>query len=194
MPTPTSDLYGVRLLASGRIGRLTAIATKTGNPVYRGIDGSLLCCHGEVRSYVGSRLAGKKVEEESGSCDCQNTDGLFTYTDTTPKPPVNVSLFELLGETGAEERIVDGRPIRRACTSGCLASVWIGLITNVVCEHANGRTRRDKPGGCGCIVVIPRRRHSAFKHCRKSGTKSRVPKKQESSSGDDDKEPMQTGM
>ena len=211
-PRATVDpLDGVLLLPSGRVGRLTPIATKSGNPIYRGVDGSLLCQHGEVRSFVSSKIAarasrdGGKVLDDCGACDCENMDGLYTESDKTPRPPGSTSLFELLGKTGAEEVLIAGRPIRRACTTGSLADVWIGPINNVVCRHGNGRTRRNKKGGCGCVLVIPRRKDSAFKQCKRSGTKSRLSKtqqpKEHTSSGDEEPydyeeyedEPMQTG-
>lgn len=154
----TRDLSDVKVLSSGRLGRKTPIQTKTGNPVYRGCCNELLCHHGENKAFISARLSGNIIEKDS-ECDCMNLDGLYVTTDTTPPPPQNTQLFELLAAMDAECVKVDGRPIRRLCENGRLSKFWVGVKGQLCCSHGKGAQARKK---CGCVLVKPRRRHTVF--------------------------------
>jgi hypothetical protein len=148
----------VALLPSGRVGRLTAIKTPSGRPIYRGVDGKLLCKHGELASSIVKRMRNKPGMEDS-VCDCMTTEGLLVKSDTTPPPPRNVDLFRLLRAQGAITRINN----RRTVYCRAFGSVWLNPLNTVVCKHGYGLKARESR--CKCQLVVPKRQNGALR-CR----------------------------
>ena len=173
-----------QLLDSGRTGRQVAV-NRSDNPVFLDSQGKLVCRHGERAASIQEWMAKERMDpryERPSVCDCGNIDGLLRKYDinqgNTVMSPLQGSLYKLLGNLGAEQKVVNTRPQRKAITtSDC--EVWVQPTGTLVCKHGNTRKvlakiaagrgasfKRKSFVTCNCVLKVPRRTGSIFGACR----------------------------
>ena len=111
------------------------------------------------------------------ACDCENVDGLLTEYPDKVKVDTSLSelpLYQLLGELGTEQKLVNTRPQRKALTTRS-SEIWVQPNGTLVCAHGNTRKtlvkmtkgmktgfKRKSTEVCGCRLSVPRRVGSIF--------------------------------
>lgn len=171
---------GLALLPSGRIGR-RLLVNKSNRPVYVDSHGKRVCMHGEragtIMGFIQAERGGKEDVRAPSTCDCLNTDGLLSTpasSELGSVPETRGSVFELLVRLDAVEKVVNGRPQRKAVGEGD-QEIWIQPAGTLVCSHGNTRKRliKMKQGSgavfkcksmvrCGCTIAPLRRNGSVF--------------------------------
>lgn len=165
------------VLASGRIGRQIAI-NRSDCPVFLDQQGVAVCRHGERATSIMSWIAQERKDPDfirNTSCDCENIDGLLTeYPKLEADASLELPLYQLLAEVGAEQKMVNTRPQRKALTTRD-SEIWVQPNGTLVCTHGNTRKTLAKmskgmKGGfkrkstkvCDCRLSVPRRVGSIF--------------------------------
>jgi len=191
------DLGPEQLLESGRLGRQVAM-NRSDKPVFVDTQGKLCCRHGERAATIQEWIAKERLDPSflrPTRCDCANVDGLLTdyrlqkaafrpVEAPLPRAARLAKLYKLLGTMGAEEKVVNTRPQRKALTSA-EGDVWVQPAGTLVCVHGNTvkplakiakmakitveadqhRTssfKRKAVVFCACLLKVPRRRGSVF--------------------------------
>jgi len=165
------------ILASGRIGRQVAI-NRSDCPVFLDQHGHAVCRHGERATSIMSWIALQRKDASfvrKSSCDCENVDGLLTeYVKLETDASLELPLYQLLAEVGAEQRMVNTRPQRKALATPS-SEIWVQPNGTLVCVHGNTRKtlakmakgvkagfKRKSTEVCACRLSVPRRVGSIF--------------------------------
>ena len=143
-----------------------------GKKVYINADGILLCPHGEksstICSYISAeqraRQRGEEPPPRGGSrgiscCDCQNTEGLHVYKQTTTPFTPPDSLFDFLTMADTPTITVKGHLARKVPIPGP-CDTYLSDYGTLLCKH--GCSRRALQSGkakCSCTLhPLPNRR------------------------------------
>ena len=176
----TIVLGSEQLLDSGRTGRQVTV-NYSDNPVFLDNQGKLVCHHGERAASIQEWISKERTDpsyERPSRCDCGNIDGLLTDYDIDKndrvKSPSQGSLYKLLGSLGAEQKVINTRPQRKAITTSD-GEVWVQPAGTLVCVHGNTRKTLAKMAAgrcvsfkrkslvpCNCMLKVPRRTGSIF--------------------------------
>ena len=180
----TIVLGSEQLLDSGRTGRQVAV-NRSDKPVFLDSQGKLVCHHGEraasIQEWMAKERMGPSYERPS-VCDCGNIDGLLRKYDINQgdrvMSPLQGNLYKLLGNLGAEQKVINTRPQRKAIATSD-GEVWVQPTGTLVCTHGNTRKalakiaagrgvsfKRKLSVTCNCVLKVPRRTGSIFGVCR----------------------------